>query len=138
MVLERPLVGIGSCPCASFYPSLSIKSNHCLCSLFTAGTLIGFDASGHIAEETKNASYVAARGILLGAVATAVCGFATTILFLFCTPDLDTLFSLSAPQPFVLIYSMALGRGPSVFMTALAVVGLILVSLPSTCCIRPH
>lgn len=24
-------------------------------SLFTAGTLIGFDASGHIAEETKNA-----------------------------------------------------------------------------------
>lgn len=26
-----------------------------LCSLFTAGTMIGFDASGHIAEETKNA-----------------------------------------------------------------------------------
>lgn len=24
-------------------------------SLFTAGTLTGFDASGHIAEETKNA-----------------------------------------------------------------------------------
>ena len=24
-------------------------------SLFTAGTMIGFDASGHIAEETKNA-----------------------------------------------------------------------------------
>lgn len=25
------------------------------CSLFTAGTLTGFDASGHVAEETKNA-----------------------------------------------------------------------------------
>jgi len=25
------------------------------CSLFTAGTMTGFDASGHIAEETKNA-----------------------------------------------------------------------------------
>lgn len=25
--------------------------------LFTAGTLTGFDASGHIAEETKNARY---------------------------------------------------------------------------------
>lgn len=24
-------------------------------SLFTAGTMTGFDASGHIAEETKNA-----------------------------------------------------------------------------------
>ncbi|KAH7105295.1 gamma-aminobutyric acid transporter [Auriculariales sp. MPI-PUGE-AT-0066] len=100
--------------------------NWILSFLFTAGTLIGFDASGHIAEETKNASYVAARGILLGAVATAVFGFATTILFLFCIPDLDTLFSLYAPQPFILVYSMALGRGPSVFMTILAVLGLIL------------
>jgi len=27
------------------------------CSLFTAGTMIGFDASGHIAEETRNARY---------------------------------------------------------------------------------
>jgi translation initiation factor 5B len=89
--------------------------------------LIGFDASGHIAEETKNASYVAARGIILGAVATAFCGFTLTILFLFCLPDLDTLFTLAAPQPFILVYSMALGRGASVFMTVLAVVGLILV-----------
>jgi hypothetical protein len=27
-------------------------------SLFTAGTMTGFDASGHIAEETKNARFV--------------------------------------------------------------------------------
>ena len=55
-------------------------------------------------------------------------GFLTTILFLFCTPDLDTLFSLDAPQPFVQIYALALGRGPSVFMTIIAVLGLILVN----------
>ncbi|KZV94012.1 amino acid transporter [Exidia glandulosa HHB12029] len=100
--------------------------NWILSFLYTAGTLTGFDASGHIAEETKNASYVAARGILTGAAATAAGGFITTILFLFCVPDLDTLFSLDAPQPFVLIYSMALGKGASVFMTILAVLGLIL------------
>ena len=29
-----------------------------LSSLFTAGTLTGFDASGHVAEETKNARWV--------------------------------------------------------------------------------
>lgn len=29
--------------------------NWILCFLFTGGTLTGFDASGHIAEETKNA-----------------------------------------------------------------------------------
>ncbi|KAG8756992.1 hypothetical protein FRC11_004878 [Ceratobasidium sp. 423] len=94
--------------------------------LFTAGTLTGFDASGHIAEETKNASVVAARGIFSSAIATGTFGFITTIVFLFCTPDIDTWFSLSAPQPFVLIYSMALGRGGATFMTLLAVVGLVL------------
>lgn len=96
-------------------------------SLFTAGCLTGFDASGHIAEETKNARVVAGRGILTSAAATATFGFATTMLFLFCTPDLDILFSLDAPQPFVQLYALALGKPGSAFMTALAVLGLILV-----------
>lgn len=74
-------------------------------------------------------SVVAARGIFSSAIATGVFGFITTIVFLFCTPDIDTWFSLSAPQPFVLIYSMALGKGGATFMTILAVVGLILVRL---------
>ncbi|TFK88365.1 amino acid transporter [Polyporus arcularius HHB13444] len=100
--------------------------NWMLSFLFTAGTMIGFDASGHIAEETKNASVVAGRGIITSVVATGVLGFATTILFLFCTPDLDTLFALGAPQPFVQIYALALGRGGSIVMTVIASVGLIL------------
>ncbi|KZT20635.1 hypothetical protein NEOLEDRAFT_1151208 [Neolentinus lepideus HHB14362 ss-1] len=100
--------------------------NWILSYLFTAGTLIGFDASGHIAEETKNASVVAARGILSSAFATGVLGFATTILFLFCIPDLDSVFALDAPQPFVQIYALALGKGPSIFMTILAIIGLVL------------
>jgi translation initiation factor 5B len=108
--------------------------------------MIGFDASGHVAEETRNArhaesastllylsltpdcSVVAGRGILTSAFATGIMGFITSILFLFCTPDLDTLFSLNAPQPFVQIYAMALGKGPSIFMTIIAVLGLVLVT----------
>lgn len=54
-------------------------------------------------------------------------GFLTTILFLFCIPDLGTFFSLDAPLPFVQVYAMALGKGPSIFMTIIAVVGLTLV-----------
>ncbi|KAI0070310.1 hypothetical protein K474DRAFT_1713450 [Panus rudis PR-1116 ss-1] len=100
--------------------------NWLLSFLFTAGTMIGFDASGHIAEETKNASVVAGKGVLSSAIATGIFGFATTILFLFCTPDLDSLFALDAPQPFVQIYALALGKGPSIFMTIIATVGLIL------------
>ncbi|KAL6304155.1 amino acid transporter [Sparassis latifolia] len=100
--------------------------NWMLSFLFTSGTMIGFDASGHIAEETKNASVIAARGILYSAIATGCLGFATTILFLFCTPDLNTLFALDAPQPFVQIYALALGKGGGIFMTIVATVGLIL------------
>ncbi|KAJ7638435.1 amino acid transporter [Roridomyces roridus] len=100
--------------------------NWILSFLFTAGTMTGFDASGHIAEETKNASVVAGKGILTSAFATGILGFITTILFLFCTPDLDTLFALEAPQPFVQIYALALGKGGSVFMTVIAVLGLML------------
>lgn len=100
--------------------------NWILSFLFTAGTLTGFDASGHIAEETKNASVVAGKGILTSAIATGLLGFVTAILFLFCTPDLDTVFALNAPQPFVQIYALALGKGGSIFMTIIAVVGLIM------------
>jgi translation initiation factor 5B len=46
-----------------------------------------------------------------------VLGFLTIILFLFCIPDLDTFFVLDAPQPFVQLYALALGKGPSIFMT---------------------
>lgn len=70
---------------------------------------------------------VASKGIVSSALATGILGFATTILLLFCTPDLDTLFSLNAPQPFVQFYALALGKGPSIFMTTLAIIGLILV-----------
>jgi translation initiation factor 5B len=74
-------------------------------------------------------SIVAGKGILTSALATGVLGFATTILFLFCIPDLNTFFSLPAPQPFVLVYALALGKKASIFMTIIAVLGLIMVSL---------
>jgi len=100
--------------------------NWILSFLFTAGTMTGFDAAGHIAEETKNASVVAAKGILTSAIATGVFGFCATILFLFCTPPLQDVFQYETAQPFVQIYVLALGRKGGIVMTVLAVIGLIL------------
>lgn len=57
--------------------------NWCLSYLATAGILIGFDASGHVAEETKNATLNAAKGIFWSTVVSGVFGFAAVILFLF-------------------------------------------------------
>ena len=72
-------------------------------------------------------STTAGKGVLTSALATCLLGFAATILFLFCTPDLETLFSLQAPQPFVLIYALAVGKRGSVVLTIIAVLGLIMV-----------
>lgn len=58
--------------------------NWCLSYLATAGVLIGFDASGHVAEETKNAAVSAAKSIFWGTVVSGVGGFIVVILFLFC------------------------------------------------------
>lgn len=91
----------------------------------TAGVLVGFEASGHVSEETQNASITAARGIFSSAVVSAVLGFPVVIMFLFCTPDLDVLYSFGAPQPFIGLYALALGNGGQVFMTVVCILGLL-------------
>jgi translation initiation factor 5B len=114
--------------------------NWMLCFVYTTGPIIGFDASGHVAEETKsvsrsllsasasisslilfspsrNASVVASRGLFRSAVASGLCGFAATILFLFVTPDIATWSTFTSPQPFVEVYAAALGKGGCLFMT---------------------
>ncbi|KAM0746497.1 gamma-aminobutyric acid transporter [Meredithblackwellia eburnea MCA 4105] len=100
--------------------------NWILSFLSTSGVLTGFDASGHIAEETVNASLYAARGIFWSCVVSGVLAFPLLLLFLFCSPSLDTLFALETPQPFVQIYTLALGRGGQMVMTIVAIVGLFI------------
>ncbi|KAH7357221.1 putative amino acid permease [Rhexocercosporidium sp. MPI-PUGE-AT-0058] len=98
--------------------------NWCLSYLATAGILIGFDASGHVAEETKNASVNAAKGIFWSTVISGIGGFLTIILFLFCVPGPDILFSFGSPQPFVPLYAVILGQGGHVFMNIICIVAL--------------
>ncbi|KAG5804768.1 hypothetical protein H9Q74_010279 [Fusarium xylarioides] len=98
--------------------------NWCLSYLATAGILIGFDASGHVAEETKNASVAAARGIFWSTVVSGLGGFAVVILFLFCVPDAQSLFSYGGPQPFVSVYAAILGQGGHVVMNVVCILAL--------------
>ncbi|KAK4702748.1 translation initiation factor 5B, partial [Phenoliferia sp. Uapishka_3] len=98
--------------------------NWILSFLSTSGVLTGFDAAGHIAEETINASLTAARGIFWSCAVSGILAFPLIILFLFCSPPLEVLFGIDAPQPFVTIYAMALGRGGQMVMTLVAIIGL--------------
>lgn len=90
------------------------------------GGIVGYDASGHVAEETKNASLLAARGLLWSAVVSVVLGLPIAFIFLMCCPSLDVVFSFTAPQGFIPIYALALGKGGHVVMTVVATVGSIL------------
>ncbi|KAH0592410.1 hypothetical protein MHUMG1_09796 [Metarhizium humberi] len=98
--------------------------NWCLSYLATAGILIGFDASGHVAEETRNASMSAARGIFWSTVVSGVGGFVVVILFLFCVPSSDVFFSFGGAQPFVPLYAAILGDGGHIFMNIICIVAL--------------
>ncbi|KKK12224.1 amino acid permease, partial [Aspergillus rambellii] len=98
--------------------------NWCLSYLATAGILIGFDASGHVAEETKNASVTAARGIFWSTVVSGIGGLFSIILFLFCAPTPDVLFSFGSPQPFVPLYAAVLGKGGHIFMNIICIFAL--------------
>ncbi|KAF5012421.1 hypothetical protein F66182_15265, partial [Fusarium sp. NRRL 66182] len=98
--------------------------NWCLSYLATAGVLIGFDASGHVAEETKNAAVSAAKSIFWGTVVSGVGGFIVVILFLFCAPDADTLFSFGGTQPFVPLYAVILGDRGHIVMNLVCIIAL--------------
>lgn len=100
--------------------------NWILSFLVAAFSITGFDASGHISEETRSASIKSARGIFASAFFSGLFAFITSVLFLFCTPPLDVWHEFTAQQPFVQVYALALGRGGAVFMTCLAVIGLML------------
>lgn len=98
--------------------------NWLLVLIYATGNSIGWDASGHVAEETIDASRVASRGMFWSCLASSCSAFFATILFLFVTPDIATWETFTAPQPFVQVYALAFGKGGATFMTVLAVVGL--------------
>lgn len=52
-------------------------------------------------------------------------GFPVVILFLFCLPNLEELYSFLGPQPFVQIYALTMGQGGHIFMNVVCIIGLI-------------
>jgi translation initiation factor 5B len=105
--------------------------NWLLVLIYATGNSIGWDASGHVAEETIDASRVASRGMFWSCLVSSSSAFLATILFLFVTPDIATWETLTAPQPFVQVYALAFGKGGATFMTVLAVVGLSAFAPPA-------
>lgn len=99
--------------------------NWILSFLSTAYVITGFDAAAHVADEVKNPSLAAARGVFWSAAVTAIAGFPLLLLLLFTSPDIETLYELAAPQPLVLVFQNAVGTAGQLVLTIISIIGLL-------------
>lgn len=80
----------------------------CLVGLLQAQwTFTGYDASAHVAEETKSAQEAAPRGIVKAVWISGVVGFVMLVVITLAVGDLDA--AAKAPNPFVYVVRGALG-----------------------------
>lgn len=82
--------------------------------LYGAWDFYGYDASVHLAEETKQASSVVARGMWLGVLATWLLSVPTLIILLFCMQDFDGVVNGSYANNFAAYLMQLIGPKASV------------------------
>lgn len=76
---------------------------------------------------------VAARSVFASGVSIGLCQFLSVILYLFCAPRNEVIATLHAPQPFILIYDLSIGRGGATFMAVLSTLNQIFVRIRFLC-----
>ncbi len=62
-------------------------------------TITGFDASAHLSEETRNASWSAPLGVLTSIICSSVFGFFLILCLLFSIQDFDSTIASTVGQP---------------------------------------
>ena len=77
--------------------------------LMSQYTILGFDASAHLCEETRKAVRDAPFGLLSSILVSSITGFFLLCCFLFSIQDFNTV--LNAPQPVLQILTDACGNG---------------------------
>ena len=85
--------------------------------LMSQYTILGFDASAHLCEETRKAVRDAPLGLLSAIGGSTVIGFFLIISLLFSIQDYETV--RTAPQPVLQILMDACGRGGGLVLMVL-------------------
>lgn len=78
--------------------------------LFGAWEFGGYDASAHVAEETRDASTTVARGMWLSTLSTTLLSIPTLILVLFCIQDFEALTSATYANNWAEFLVQVIGR----------------------------
>jgi amino acid transporter len=93
-------------------------------SMMGLSNFAGYDASAHIAEETRRASLIAPVGIVTSVGLSALCGFVLILALLFSIQDFELLVSSPYNQPVLASLIDIFGKNGA----------LILFTLPMICC----
>lgn len=98
-----------------------------MCSLLGAWTMIGFECSADISEETINARRVAPRGVISSLLASIIIGFAFIVIMTVAIPDLATISK--ATYPLAAISSYYLGDTVTKIFLVFSLVAIFSCSL---------
>ena len=85
-------------------------------------TITGFDASAHLSEETRRASWSAPIGILTSLVVSAVFGFMVILCLLFSIQDFDKTINSKVDQPVLQILIDIFGDDGAIVLFTLIIV----------------
>lgn len=95
--------------------------------LFGAWEFYGYDASVHLAEETRSASEVVARGMWTGTLTTWILSVPTLMLFIFCMQDFMAVAGGSYANNFAEFLIQIVGKNGAMTLC-------VLCWLDGTCC----
>jgi len=98
--------------------------------LMSQYTITGYDASAHLAEETRNASRAAAYGIILSVVVSVVFGFILLVAVTFAVPDVQGTLDAAATAV-TYIWQESMGTGWAAFLLFIAVVAQLFCGMAS-------
>ncbi|KIJ29119.1 hypothetical protein M422DRAFT_784405 [Sphaerobolus stellatus SS14] len=94
-------------------------------------TLSGFDAAGHISEETANAASSAPWGMVLAVASAGIVGLVFIIVILFCIGDVQTVLNSPTGEPLAQIFLDSTGKSGALGLLFLVVVMQYLAGLAS-------
>lgn len=94
----------------------------CCGALMSQYTLTGFDASAHLSEETRNASWSAPIGVISSVGFSAIFGFFVILSFLFSIQDFDSTVTSKVGQPVLQIFVDVFGEDGAVVLMCLVMI----------------
>lgn len=116
---------------AKFYdgtgdPGWSVRASPayvaCLGVLMSQYTLTGFDASAHLSEETRNASWSAPIGVLTSIGVSSVFGFFLILCLLFSVQNFDATVNSKVGQPVLQILIDVFGEDGAMVLFTLVII----------------